>query len=204
MAAPLEVLDPVHPQPRKIARAVEILEQGGLVVYPTDTNYGIGCDLLNRKAIDRLYSLKKRDPKRPMTFLCSDISQAGRYAQVGHLAHRIIRRLTPGPYTFVLQATKEVPKVVTTKQKTVGVRIPDSPVAIALVERLGRPLLNTTAAGLDGDLLGDPREIKEILGGGVDLILDVGLNLFDLSTVVDLTGDAPEVLREGKGSIDDL
>ncbi len=204
MAAPLEVLDPVYPQPRKITRIASILAQGGLVVYPTDTNYGIGCDLLNRKAIDRLYRLKKRDRKRPMTFLCSDLSQAGRYAQVGHLAHRIIKRLTPGPYTFVLQATKEVPKVVTTKQKTVGVRIPDSPVAIALVEALGRPLLNTTATDSEGELLGDPRDIKEIHGHGVDLIIDVGLNLFDLSTVVDLTGEAPEVLREGKGAIDDI
>lgn len=204
MVAPLEVVDPVHPQPRRITHTVELIERGGLVVYPTDTNYGIGCDLLNRKAIDRLYRLKKRDPKRPMTFLCADLSQAARYAQVGHLAHRIIKRLTPGPYTFVLQATKEVPKVVTTKQKTVGVRIPDSPVAIALIEALGRPLLNTTATDAEGELVGDPREIKDLLGHGVDLIMDVGLNLFDLSTVVDLTGETPEVLREGKGSVDDI
>ncbi len=202
MSAPIEIVDPVHPQPRRISRAAEIIDQGGLVVYPTDTNYGIGCDLLNRKAIDRLYRLKKRDPKRPMTFLCSNISQAGRYAQVGHLAHRIIKRLTPGPYTFVLNATKEVPKVVTTRQKTVGVRIPESPVAIALIEQLGRPLLNTTATSPDGELMGDPREVRDVLGHGVDLILDVGLNLFDVSTMVDLTGEAPEVLREGKGSVE--
>jgi tRNA threonylcarbamoyl adenosine modification protein (Sua5/YciO/YrdC/YwlC family) len=204
MAAPIDIVDPIHPQPRRIAQAVRVLEAGGLVVYPTDTSYGIGCDLLSRKAIDRLYSLKRRDPKKPITFICADMSQAGTYAQVGHLAYRIIKRLAPGPYTFVLQATKEVPKVVTTKQKTVGVRIPDSPVALALVEGLGRPLLNTTATGEDGELIGDPREIKEVLGHGVDLILDAGLNLFDVSTVVDLTGEAPEVLREGKGAVDEI
>ncbi len=202
MPARLQEIDPEHPQPRAIDQAVEVLEGGGLVVYPTDTAYGIGCDLLNKQAAQKLYALKARDPKRPVTFLCESLSQAASFARVGDAEYRMLRRLTPGPYTFILRATKEVPKLLITRQKTVGVRIPDSEVALALVRGLGHPILSTTATEEDGAVIADPREIRDRLGHGLDLILDVGLNLFDVSTVVDLTGDGPEVLREGKGRVD--
>lgn len=204
MTAPLVQIDPDHPTPRRIAQAVALLANEGIVVYPTDTSYGIGCDLLSKKAIDRLYGIRARDPRRPMTFLCANLSQAAQYAQITDQVYRLVRRLTPGPYTLILKATREVPKVVTTKQKTVGVRIPDGAVVQALLEGLGRPILNTTANDPDGQLIVDPREIRDAYGETVDLILDPGLNLLDVSTVLDLTGDEPVVVREGKGPVEDL
>ena len=154
--------------------------------------------------IKRMRRIKDVDGRHPVTFLCADISQAAEYAQIDHRAHRLIKRLTPGPYTFILPSTKLVPKVLESKRKTLGIRIPDHPVPLALVQHLGRALFNTTATTPDGTLLSDPREIRDALGHGVDLIFDAGLNLFDSSTVVDLCGEVPEVLREGKGPIDQL
>ncbi|RMG21501.1 MAG: threonylcarbamoyl-AMP synthase [Deltaproteobacteria bacterium] len=203
MAAPIHLIDPEHPQPRTINHAVAVLQDEGLVVYPTDTSYGIGCDPESHRAIKRLRQVKPRDPKKPVTFLVRDLSMAARYAHIGDRAHRLMKRLTPGPYTFVLPATKLVPKVLHNKQRQVGIRIPDHSVPLALVARLGHPILNTSATDpLSGEPIGDPREIRKVFGHVVDLILDSGLNLFDSSTVLDLCGEAPVVLREGKGPVD--
>lgn len=201
MTAPILVIDPNHPQPRHIARAVAIFEAGGLIAYPTDTYYGIGCDLHNRKAIERIYLLKQRPKNKPLSFVCADLSEVSRYARLSNQAFPIVKRLTPGPYTFIMQATTLVPKVVLTKQKTVGVRIPASPIALALIRGLGRPLVSTSASTPDGQVLIDPSDIQDLLGHGLDLILDGGYQLDEPSTVLDLRGDSPVVLRMGKGDV---
>lgn len=201
MTAPILVIDPNHPQPRHIARAVAVLEAGGLIAYPTDTHYGIGCDLHNRKAIERIYLLKQRPRNKPLSFVCSDLSEVSRYARLSNAAFPVVRKLTPGPYTFIMQATNLVPKIVTTRQKSVGVRIPKSPIALALVRGLGRPIASTSASTPDGDVLIDPLEIQDRLGHGLELILDSGLQLNEPSTVLDLRGDDIEVLRMGKGDV---
>ncbi len=197
-------IDRDRPSPRKIAQAVDFLASGKIVAYPTDVNYGIGCDLNSKKAVERLRTLKHLDPKKPLTFLCADLSQASRYARIDDVAFRLMRRLTPGPYTFILEATREVPRVVTTKQKSVGVRIAESTAVLAMVESLGHPVLNSTASDEEGGVLGDPRLIRDTLGHGLDLILDCGLNLLEATTMVDLRGDHPEVLRVGAGPVEGL
>jgi tRNA threonylcarbamoyl adenosine modification protein (Sua5/YciO/YrdC/YwlC family) len=200
--APIQPIDPVHPQPRHVQRAVATLEAGGLVCYPTDTYYGIGCDLFQKRAIERLAVLKRRDAKKPFAFLCGDLSEVARYAIIDNETFRLLRRLLPGPYTVVLPATRLVPRTALTRQRSVGVRVPDAPVAIALVNGLGRPLATTSASVPDEDPLLDAADIQEHLGHGVDLILDGGLTLNEPSTVIDLTGPIPVVLREGKGKIE--
>ncbi len=201
MAAPIVSVDPIHPQPRALQLAASALEAGGLVAYPTDTQYGIGCDLFSKKAIDRLCALKKRDRKKPMTLLCPDLSDVARYAHVSNFAYRTMRHLTPGPFTFVLEATRLVPQMMTTHQKQVGIRVPNSAIAVALSRSLGRPLVNTSAADPEGRPLSDPREIKDALGHGLELILDAGAEIGEPSTVVSLVGDKMEILRQGKGVV---
>jgi len=200
MAANILVIDSQHPQPHHIGRAVAVLEAEGVIAYPTDSYYGIGCDIFSKKAIERVYLLKHRDRKKPLSFICADLADITQYAKVSNFAYRILRRLSPGPYTFVLEATKVVPEIMTTKQKQVALRVPDSPITAALVRGLGRPLLSTSASDPeDGEVLIDPADIKERLGHGLDLIVDGGLQLNEPSTVLSLIGDEVEVLREGKG-----
>jgi len=199
VAAPILSIDPLHPQPRHVGRCVAVLEAGGLLAYPTDTYYGIGCDLFNKKAIERICQLKNRPRTKPLSFICADLSDVSRYARVPNMAFSIMRRLTPGPFTFVLEATSLVPKIAVTRQKTVGIRVPDSPIAMALVNALGRPLISTSASTPEGQVLVDPGDIQDLLGHGLDLIIDGGYQLDEPSTVLDLTGDNPAVLRMGKG-----
>lgn len=172
-----------------------------MIAYPTDTYFGIGCDLLNRRAIDRLYALKARDRKKPLAFLCPDLSEVANYGHVSNFAYRIMRQLTPGPFTFVLEATRAVPDMMMTRQKQVGIRVPDAPFARQLAKEMGRPLVTTSASDPEGNVLVDAREIKEKLGHGLDLILDGGVMQNEPSTVVSLIGDQLEVLRQGKGEL---
>lgn len=202
MAAPILEVDIQHPQPRHLARAVEVLSRGGLVAYPTDTYYGVGCDLTSKKAIERLYQLKGRDKKKPLSFLCPDLSDVAKYAHVSNFAYRTMKSLTPGAFTFILEATRLVPEMMMSKQKQVGIRVPDAPLARALAAGLGRPLVTTSASDDEGEPLIDARSIKEKLGHGLDLILDGGVTLIEPSTVVSLIGDSLEVLRQGKGRLD--
>jgi tRNA threonylcarbamoyl adenosine modification protein (Sua5/YciO/YrdC/YwlC family) len=202
MAAPILEVDLDNPQPRHVARAVEVLSRGGLVAYPTDTYYGLGCDLLSKKAIERLYQLKGRDKKKPLSFLCPDLSDVAKYAHVGNFAYRTMKGLTPGPFTFILEATRIVPDMMMTRQKQVGIRVPDAPLARALAAGLGRPLVTTSASDGEDEPLIDARGIKEQLGHGLDLILDGGVTLIEASTVVSLIGDSIEILRQGKGRLD--
>jgi len=195
-------INPDNPEPRKIARAVKVLRDGGVIAYPTGTVYGLGCALLNKKAIDKVYQIKGADRRKPFSFLCPDLSHISRFANVGNGAYRIIRRLVPGPYTFVLEATREVPDLVQTKRKTVGIRVPDHPVAQALLAELGEPIISTSAGR--SEVLNDPLEIRDEFPG-LDLILDAGSGGVEPSTILALDPDgAVEILREGAGPIDDL
>jgi tRNA threonylcarbamoyl adenosine modification protein (Sua5/YciO/YrdC/YwlC family) len=200
--APIQPVDPVHPQPRHIQRAAALLENGALVAYPTDTYYAIGCDVFQKKAMERLASLKRRDDRKPFAFLCADLGEVAKYAIVSNENYRLMRRLLPGPYTIILEATRLTPRTALTRQRQVGIRVPDAPVAISLVKALGRPLATTSAALPDEEPLMDAADIQEHIGHGIDLILDGGVMLSEPSTVLDLTGPVPVVLREGKGPIE--
>lgn len=202
-AAPSPMLleiNPRNPEPRKVQRAVDALLQGGIIAYPTDGAYGLGCDLLNRKAIDRLYELKGLDRARRLSFVCATLTDVSRYALMHDHVFRILKQHLPGPYTFVLEATREVPKVIQCKRRTVGVRIPDAAVPLALVAALGHPMITTTAARPGAELFPDPAEIDAEFCG-LSLVLDGGPGGLLPSSVIDLSRDPPEILREGAGDV---
>jgi tRNA threonylcarbamoyl adenosine modification protein (Sua5/YciO/YrdC/YwlC family) len=196
-------INPEHPEPRKIKRAAELLAKGEVIAYPTDTVYGLGCDLTSKSAIERLYQMKGMNRDKSLAFICPDLSDIAHYAIVENAAYRVLKRFLPGPYCFVLTATREVPKMVQTKQKTVGIRVPNHPVTLALVRELGRPIISTTAAPQGEEPMVDPWEISERFPA-LALVLDAGAGGSVPTTVVDLAGDAIKVLREGAGAVDDL
>jgi tRNA threonylcarbamoyl adenosine modification protein (Sua5/YciO/YrdC/YwlC family) len=194
-------INPENPQGRHIGRVVETLKQGGVIAYPTDTTYGIGCDIFNRRGIKNIYQIKQRDARKPFSFICADLSDAANYAHVSNFAFKIMKRHLPGPYTFVLEATRIVPDSLTTRQKTVGIRIPDDEIAMAIVRELGHPLV-TTSANLTGEApLHDPLEIDTAMGHMLDIVIDGGIRYGDPSTVISLIDDKIEVIREGCGDI---
>jgi len=196
----LEV-NPENPQPRLIAQVVDCLKKGGVIAYPTDTTYGIGCSIFSKRGLDRIYQAKQRDRRKPFSFICSDLSEVSRYARLTNQAFKLMKRHLPGPYTFVLEASREVPDLLTTRQKTVGIRIPANPICLAIVRELGVPIV-TTSANLSGDdPVGDPLEIHRLFGHALDLVIDGGLLTTDVSSVISLTGDQPELLREGSGDL---
>lgn len=195
----LVTINPQNPQPRLIAQVVETLRHDGILAYPTDTTYGLGCDIFSRQAIRKIYQIKHREARKPFSFICADLSDVARYAHVSNFAFKILKRHLPGPYTFVLEATRIVPDCLVTRQKTVGIRIPDDEIALAIVRELGHPLV-TTSANLSGEEpLHDPLEILEQLGRQLDLVIDGGVRLGNPSTVISLINDRIEVLREGSG-----
>jgi tRNA threonylcarbamoyl adenosine modification protein (Sua5/YciO/YrdC/YwlC family) len=196
-------VNPNHPEPRKIRRAVDALESGEAIGYPTDTVYGLGCDLLNKRAIDRLYQIKQMDRSQQLAFICPDLANIARYAIVEDHVYRLLRRYLPGPYCFILEATREVPKLIQTKRKTVGIRVPQHPVTLALVRELGRPLISTTAAPHGEEPYVDPHEIDARFRG-LALVLDAGPGGRLPTTVVDLTEPHPRVVREGAGPVQDF
>jgi tRNA threonylcarbamoyl adenosine modification protein (Sua5/YciO/YrdC/YwlC family) len=194
-------IDPQHLKGRHIKRAVDILSAGGVIVYPTDTIYGLGCDITSKKAVEQTRRIKGRDAKKPMSFVCADLADISQYARVSNLAYRILKRCLPGPYTFVLPATKETPRILQTRQKTVGLRAPDHPVPLALVRELGRPILSTSANYTDQEVITDPGELEQTLGRRVDLILECGQLPVLPSSVISLIGDEVNILRAGKGDL---
>lgn len=192
-------INPENPQPRLITQVVDCLKGGGVIVYPTDTTYGLGCDIFNRKGIKKIYQIKQRDARKPFSFICSDLAEVSNYAQVSNFAFKIMKRHFPGKYTFVLEATRTVPDAVTTKQKTVGIRIPDNAIVQAIVRELGHPLV-TTSANLSGtETPQDPCEIENELGRMVDMVVDGGILLAEGSSVISLLDDGTEILRQGSG-----
>jgi tRNA threonylcarbamoyl adenosine modification protein (Sua5/YciO/YrdC/YwlC family) len=196
-------INPDHPEPRKVARAVEALNDGEVIAYPTDTVYGLGCDINNKKAIDKLYQIKGMDRSHPLAFICPDLSEIAKYAIVDNQIYRVLRRFLPGPYCFILEATREVPRIVQTKRKTIGIRVPNHEVIRAVVRELGRPVISTTANRAGEDPHVDPNEIDDDFKG-LGLVLDGGAGGLVPTTVVDLSVQPPEVVRQGAGEIDDL
>lgn len=185
---------------KNVARAVEALRSGAVIVYPTDTVYGMGCDLLNKKAIERIYQYKRMPRQKPLSFICSDLTQVSEYAQLNNAAFKLMRRLLPGPYTIILKASRLVPKVMVSKQQTVGIRVPDNDICLDLVRGLGNPLVNTSASTHLDEVISDPLSIQEEFHM-VDLMLSDGPMESDPSTVIDFTGDEPVVVRQGKGEL---
>jgi tRNA threonylcarbamoyl adenosine modification protein (Sua5/YciO/YrdC/YwlC family) len=192
-------INPSNPQKRLIDKTVEVLKEGGVIAYPTDTIYGFGCDIYNKKAIQRIYQIKKRDLKKPFSFICSDLKNISLYAQVTNQAYKIMKRWLPGPYTFILLGTKLVPKIMLTKRKTVGIRVPNNNISLALVRGLGNPIISTSVGFSGGDILTDPSLIEETFGSQIDLTIDGGLLANRPSTIISLIDDKVEVIREGLG-----
>jgi tRNA threonylcarbamoyl adenosine modification protein (Sua5/YciO/YrdC/YwlC family) len=200
MAVEIQKIDLEHPHKRLLQHAARILENGGLIVYPTDTIYGLGADLFNKGAMERIFKLKKASRQKLLSFICHDLAAVSDWAYVPTSAFRVLRRVTPGKYTFVLRASKEVPKILLQKRHTVGVRIPDSAVALGLVRELGRPLLSTSVPQGEDDFFTDPHVIAETFRHDISLILDAGVLANQPSTIIDLSGPAPAIIRRGAGA----
>jgi len=191
-------INPDNPQKRLISKVVKVLDQGGLIIYPTDTFYGIGCDVFNKRSIRRIYQLKKRPLSKPFSFICANLKDISLYAQVSNNAYRIMKRTLPGPYTFVLEGTRLVPKLMLTSRKTVGIRVPNNKICLAIVEGLGRPIISSSIN------LEEPSIIHDTYSSLVDAVIDGGVISYEPSTVVSLVDDNPEIIREGKGEINFL
>jgi len=197
----LIVINPDNPQQRLISQVAEVLLNGGVIAYPTDTTYGIGCSIFSKKGIEKIYQIKQREKKKPFSFICASQSDVASYAKVSNQAFKLMKRFFPGPYTFVLEATNIVPDLLQTKQKTVGIRIPDNKICKALVTTLGHPLV-TTSANLSGEEpIGDPRELFNLLKHQLDMVVDGGILTPDVSSVISLLNDRSVVLRKGVGDV---
>ena len=189
------------PQPRLIRSAVDILRGGGVIVYPTDSAYALGCRIGNKAALDRIRRIRRLDDKHNFTLVCRDLSEIAIYARVNNTVYRLLRQSTPGPYTFILQATSEVPRrLMHPRRKTVGLRVPDNAIAAALLQDLGEPLMSVTLIMPGEELpLTDPYDIRGLLEHDVDLVIDGGYCGMEPTTVVDLADEVPRVIRAGKG-----
>lgn len=194
-------INPENPQPRLVVRVAETLRQGGIIAYPTDTTYGIGCSIFNKRGIERIYLLKQRERKKPFSFICADLSEIARYARVSNYAYKVMKRFLPGPYTFVLNATSLVPDLLLTRQKTVGIRIPANRICLAVVRELGHPIITTSANRSGEEPIGDPSLVDDEMGAELDLVIDGGILTADVSSVVSLIDDVPAVLRAGIGDV---
>ncbi|MGQ9694846.1 MAG: L-threonylcarbamoyladenylate synthase [Thermodesulfobacteriota bacterium] len=194
-------INPRNPQSRLIRRVVEVLEDGGVIAYPTDTIYGFGCSLYNKKGIERIYQIKGIEKNRPFSFICADLKDISIYAKVSNYAYKTMKRLLPGPYTFILEGTKLVPKIMLTRRKTAGIRVPNNPICLALVSELGHPIISTSATSPGGETFYDPAEIEKKVGKLLDLVIDAGTLISEPSSVIDLTEETPKILRKGKGDV---
>lgn len=196
-------IHPTDPQPRHVASVVRIIRSGGLIAYPTDSSYAFGCHIGDKKAIDRIRRIRRTDVKHNFTLVCADLSAISSYARVDNWAYRLIRSLTPGPYTFILPATRGVPKMLQNpKRRTIGLRVPEHPLAHAILEELGEPIMSSTLT-LPGDEmpLTEPLEIQERIGHQIEAIVDSGPTGIEPTTVLDLSSGAVEVLRVGRGDV---
>jgi len=190
-----------NPQARLIQKAVAVLKDGGVIIYPTDTVYGLGCSLSNKRGIERIYEIKRRSKKRPLSFVCSDLKHISQYALVTDYAYKTMKRCLPGPYTFILEASRLVPKMILPKRPTTGIRVPDNQICLALIRELGEPIISTSVQTQEGEDLGNPLLIDEHFRRIVDLIIDGGVILPEPSSVISLVGDTTEIVRTGKGDV---
>jgi len=194
-------INPQNPQERLLTKVVETLKRGGIIAYPTDTYYGIGCDIMNKKSIEKIYQLKQRNKTKPFSFICSGLKNISDYAKVSNYAYKTMKRLLPGPYTFVLEGSKLVPKIMLTQRKTAGIRVPDNIICLALVEALGNPIITTSATMPDGTIFYDPSLIEDFFGRRIDVVIDGGPVSGHPSSVISLIDDFPEIIREGLGDV---
>jgi tRNA threonylcarbamoyl adenosine modification protein (Sua5/YciO/YrdC/YwlC family) len=194
-------IHPVDPEPRQIRKAGEILRSGGIVIYPTDTVYGLGCNIEDKNAIERIYLIKGQRLNKPFSFVCSDLTHISEYANVSNMAFKTMKRMIPGAYTFILPAGRmqRLPKILISRRKTVGIRVPASPITHAIIKELGHPILSTSVTIESGELLNDPDLIVEHFNNVVEMIIDAGVLRSEPSSVIDLTGDSPVVVRQGAG-----
>jgi len=195
-------IDPVSPEPWLVARAAEVLRKGGVAIIPTDTVYGLACGISHTKAIQRIYALKDMDPKKPLAILVSDMTTIGQYARgVTTPYFRLMKRVLPGAYTFIFEASAEVPKIMLRKRRTIGVRMPDHPITLALLAESDEPLLTTSIRTPDDQWVINPVEVESTFDARVDVVVDGGPLVSVPSTVVDLSGGEPVLVREGKGDV---
>jgi tRNA threonylcarbamoyl adenosine modification protein (Sua5/YciO/YrdC/YwlC family) len=194
-------INPKNPQQRLIRMVAETLKEGGVIAYPTDTIYGLGCDLYKKEAIERVHRLKKLSKNKRLSIICADLSDISNYAHVPDYAYRIMRSLIPGSYTFILEATKLVPKIMLTNQKTVGIRVPHNNISLALVKELEHPIITTSVTKPDESLYNNPEEIDQMFGKALDVVIDGGTIVAEHSSIIDFTADYPRVLRMGKGDV---
>jgi tRNA threonylcarbamoyl adenosine modification protein (Sua5/YciO/YrdC/YwlC family) len=199
-------IHPSNPQPRRIAEVVATIRGGGLVAYPTDSSYAFGCHIGDKRAMDRIRRIRRTDKKHNFTLVCSDLSEISLYAQFDNWAYRLMKSLTPGPYTFILQATREVPKrLQNPRRRTIGLRVPDHPIVRAMLDALGEPIMSSTLTLPGDDLpLTDVVEIEKRIGHQIELIIDGGPTGVEPTSVIDLSGGSVEVLRMGRGDVSSL
>lgn len=197
-------INPQNPQERLLRRVVEAVANGSLIAYPTDTCYGIGCDLYNKAGIEKIYQLKRRPLSRPFSFICADLKNISEYARVSNYAYKTMKRLLPGPYTFILEGSRLVPKIMLTRRKTAGIRVPDNEICLRLVRLLGHPIISTSASRADGGIMSDPHDIEAYFKPHLDLVVDGGIIVPEPSSVISLIDDVPEVIRVGKGDVSDF
>jgi tRNA threonylcarbamoyl adenosine modification protein (Sua5/YciO/YrdC/YwlC family) len=192
---------PDNPQPRQIKTIVDILKKGGVIIYPTDTIYGLGCDIFQHKAIEKICRIKKMDPqKAQLSFVCHDLSDLSNFAkQISRSTYRLLKEHLPGPYTFILPASKQVPKILQSKKETIGLRVPANPIVRAIVKELGNPILNGSLPGETVEDYTDPEIMHENFGNEADVIVDGGTGGTIPSTIIDCTKDEPVLIREGAG-----
>jgi len=199
-------IHPLNPEPRLIRKAVEVLSNGGIIIYPTDTVYGMGCSVEVKEAIEQIHLIKRQRKDKPFSFVCSDLTHISEYARVSNAAFKIMKHLIPGPYTFILPAAKmkQLSRILVSKRKTVGIRVPDSPITLAIIRELGHPILSTSVTTEDGELLNDPGRISGVFRNQVDMIIDGGILVSEVSTVLDLTDELPVLVRRGSGDVSTL
>jgi tRNA threonylcarbamoyl adenosine modification protein (Sua5/YciO/YrdC/YwlC family) len=205
MASIVEI-HPVDPQPRRIAQVVAAIRDGGLIAYPTDSSYALGCHIGDKKAMDRIHRIRQTDKNHNFTLVVRDLSEISLYARVDNWAYRLLKSLTPGPYTLILQATREVPKrLQNPRRRTIGLRVPDHPIVAALLDALGEPIMSSTLSLPGDDMpMTDPYEIDRRIGHEIELIVDAGPTGIEPTTVIDLSGGSVEILRKGRGDISSL
>ena len=204
--AKLIEIHPTDPQPRLVETVVQVIQEGGLIAYPTDSSYAFGCHIGDKRALDRIRRIRRTDQKHNFTLVCSDLSEISLYARVDNWAYRLLKSMTPGPYTFILQATREVPKrMQNPKRRTIGLRVPDHALVHAMLKSLGEPIMSSTLTLPGDDMpLTDPAEIEERIGHEVDVIVDAGPTGIEPTTVLDLSHGAVEILRQGRGDVSAL
>ena len=189
------------PHYRQLEIVADILKRGGIIAYPTDTYYGIGCDIMNKKAIQKIYRIKKRSEQKPFSFICSSLKNISDYAKVSNYSYKTMKRLLPGPYTFILNGSRMVPKIMLTRRKTAGIRVPNHPICIELVELLGNPIINTSATGPDDIIFSNPSLLHDHFKNQLDIVIDGGMVPDQPSSVISLIDDQPEIIRRGAGDV---